>query len=105
MKLARKRELLDYIRKNNDGTPEAESLIKFLEYEVQFADCDVFSVSVVDLEHLGDSEVADNLRQKLDKKPGEEYTMADCEKVADAITDMVSDDFGENLLNAIEYEI
>lgn len=31
--------------------------------------------------------------------------MEDCEKVANAIADMVSEEFSENLLNAIEYEM
>lgn len=53
----------------------------------------------------GTSEVAKNLRQKLGKREGEDYTMEDCEKVANAIADMVSEEFSENLLNAIEYEM
>lgn len=105
MKLCHKRRLLAYIQKNNDGTSEAEALIHFLEHETYFADCDVFAVSVDDLKYLGDSEVAKNLRQKLGKREGEDYTMEDCEKVANAIADMVSEEFSENLLNAIEYEI
>ena len=105
MKLCHKRRLLAYIQKNNDGTSEAESLIHFLEHETRFADCDVFAVGVEDLKYLGDSEVAENLRQKLGKREGEDYTMEDCEKVANAIADVASEEFCENLLNAIEYEI
>lgn len=100
MRLYIKQRLLNYIKSNNDGSAEAEELIKKLEFELGYADCDVFSVCPDDLNGCGEQEA---LREYLGKGENDPYTMADCEAVADGIAELVSDEFGENLYNTISY--
>lgn len=100
MNIKLKQRLLSYLESHNDGSKEAQSLIKEMKNQTCYADTDCHSVDREDLENYWDQE---SLRKKLNKADGEEYTVEDCQRIADAITETIADEFSEDLENAIAY--
>lgn len=100
MNIQIKKRLLSYLESHNDGSEEAESLIKTMKHQTCFAETDSYSIDCDDLESYWDQE---SLRKKLNKADGEEYTVEDCQRIADAITETIADEFSEDLENAIAY--
>lgn len=99
-----KKRILAFIEEFDDGSEEVQTLKEEMKRELTVVDCKSHNIGIEDLNSLGKGQQAD-LRDKLGKKPGEEFNMEDCEKVADAIDELISEEFGENLINAIEYQL
>lgn len=104
MKTELKKRILAYIKNPHMGHEEAKAIVAELENELYYADCDTHSVSIDDLNSLPVKTQA-TLRTKLGKNDVEKYTIEDCQKVADAIAELICDEFSENIANAIEYEL
>lgn len=102
MDLKNKRDVLAYLEQHDDGTEEARRLIKMMANECNWADSALGSVEIEDLLYL-DEETADELREKLGKKDGEEWTVDDCQTVADEIYyNEGADGFSDWLYSAVE---
>lgn len=102
MKVTDKKKIFQYLTEHDDGSELAKELIRKMDYECNYADCDTHSVSVDDLEGYHDQET---LKEKLGKSDEDEYTIEDCQRVAEAICDMIAENFSEDLGNAIDYEL
>lgn len=98
MKIPFKKKLLAYLHEHNDGSETADFLIRTLENEIHYADCDSFSVSAEDLESHHDQK---GLRKMLGKDAKSPYTEDDCQKVASLLADEIAEEFGETLSNII----
>lgn len=102
MKVSDKKKILQYLTEHNDGSELATELIRKMGYECNYADCDTHSVSTDDLDGYHDQAT---LKNKLGKNINEAYTIDDCQRVAEAICDMIADEFSEDLGNAIDCEL
>lgn len=98
MKTSIKKKLLAYIQEHNDGSATANFLIRTLEHEVNYADCDSFSVCTEDLNDYYDQKGLRRMLGKDDKSP---YTESDCEKVAELLSDAIAEEFTETISNII----
>ena len=98
MKISIKKKLLMYLQEHNDGSATANFLIRTLEHEVNFADCDSFSVCTEDLDGYHDQK---GLRRMLGKDDKSSYTESDCEKVTELLSDAIAEEFAETLYNII----
>lgn len=102
MKTDLKNRLLAYLNAHNDGSDEAAELIREMKIECNYADTEIASICVDDLNSMSD-DLKDDLRSKLSKGADEPFTVDDCVAVAEAYADVNEDDFSENLENAIRY--
>lgn len=100
MNIKLKQRLLSYLENHNDGSEEAKSLIETMKGETCWADTECHTVCVDDLINYYDQQT---LREKLNKADGKEYTIDDCQRIADAINEQIADEFSEDLENAIAY--
>lgn len=102
MKLKDKRDVLAYLTGHNDGTEEANRVIRIMTNECNWADNALGTVEIDDLLNL-DEEIADLLREKLGKGNDEKWTVEDCQAVADVIYEEEGTyEFSDWLYNAIE---
>ena len=104
MNISYKRRYLAYLQEHNDGSEEAAELISHMERECGYADTEAYSVCEEDLNCLTENQ-RDLLRQKLGKQKDSAFTPDDMQRIADAISDCISEEFTENLVSAIEYEL
>lgn len=105
MRIEEKRRILSYLESHNDGSDAARELVTMMKNQVCYADTESHSVCPEDLHNLDGCELGDLLREKLGKGPDEDYTADDCQRVADAMTENMSDEFSETLDCAIRYEM
>lgn len=104
METTLKKRILSFIENHNDGSEETKELISKMKDELRYADCSFHCVSVDDLNNLS-LYYKNELRKKLNKKSEDAFTLQDCEKVAEAISEITSEEFGENITNAIILEL
>lgn len=104
MKYEDKKSLYDFVMSHAEDTAEYAEVKRIMSMEIGYADCESHSVCTEDLDNLADGTKTE-LRKKLGKGEDEHWTMDDCERVADALADYIAEEFGEDIYNAIEYEL
>lgn len=104
MKYEDKKALYDFVMSHAEDTAEYAEVKRIMSMEIGYADCESHSVCTEDLDNLADGTQAE-LREKFGKEENEPWNMDDCERVADALANYIADEFGEDIYNAIDYEL
>lgn len=104
MKYADKKALYDFVMSHAEDTAEYAEVKRIMNMEIGYADCETHSVCPDDLDSLSD-DAKETLREKFNKSEGEDWTMDDCERVADALAEFICDEYSEDIYGAIEYEL
>jgi len=89
-----KQKLLSFLSSHNDGSKETAALIEAMKKECTYAHFSAFDVSTDDLQNFPNQP---KLRTALGKKDDDTFTMHDCETVAKTMTDMLAEEFQENI--------
>lgn len=104
MKYADKKALYDFVMSHAEDTAEYAEVKRIMSKEIGYADCETHSVCPEDLDSL--SEYAkEKLRDTFGKAEGEDWTMDECERVADALAEFICEEYSDDIHNAIEYEL
>ena len=98
MKYADKLKVLGYLNNHWENSDEFDEVIRIMTEACTYADCECNNVTTADLVNYPNQ---DTLRKWLGKNEGEKYIISDCEKIAAAISELIADEFAENLHSAL----
>ena len=98
MKYADKLKVLGYLNSHWENSDEFDEVIRIMTEACTYADCECNNVSTSDLVNYPNQ---DTLRKWLGKNEDEKYIISDCEKIAAAISELIADEFAENLRSAL----
>lgn len=101
MEYSLKKKIFDFVSNCECGNEDdKKEILKAMTEELTYADVPGMSLCLDDL-----NEDDETLCEKLGKEEGDDWTIQDCIQVADAIGDLIADEFYEYMNNAIEYTL